>query len=235
MGDRRSNRLHELADALLPRLQQQNYWDPRNDPATWQHMNTYAIGLGLNGFNGTVNATAGYLPLWGGQHVCRRLQRVGRGYRPLAQDSDDSAGNVADLWHAAINGRGVFSAPTRPQQLKAFRSIFARANNQVTSGGQVTGTSRRVSAGSQTFDVSYTPRRIGIRRSPRTASIRMERAVSHSGLRTPLCSLIHRLATFIRGILLRGRHGLSLGHRSRPPRKPLTSAPLASPRVTRTS
>ena len=142
-----------------PDSSNKNYWDPRNDPATWQHMNTYAIGLGLNGFlNGTVNATAGYLPLWGGNMYAGDYNALVAGTVPWPKTQDDSAGNVADLWHAAINGRGVFFGADSPSAVKeAFRSIFARANNQVTSGGQVTGTSRRVSAGSQTFDVSYTP------------------------------------------------------------------------------
>ncbi len=151
-----------LANSITPYYpdsSNKNYWDPRNDPATWQHMNTYAIGLGLNGFlNGTVDGTAGYLPLWGGNMYAGDYNALAAGTVAWPKTQDNSAGNVADLWHAAINGRGVFFGADSPSAVKeAFRSIFARANNQVTSGGQVTGTSRRVSAGSQTFDVAYTP------------------------------------------------------------------------------
>lgn len=72
------------------------YWNPKNDPATWQHLVTYTVGFGLS--SSLTN------PAWGGSTYAG-------GYStsmtwPTA--SSDSDNNVYDLWHAAINSRGEF-------------------------------------------------------------------------------------------------------------------------------
>lgn len=152
-----------LANSLQPwypdKKNNTNYWDPINDPATWQHMSTFAIGLGLGGFlSGKVDATAGYLPLWGGSTFAGDYNAIKAGTVSWPLTKDDSPGNVADLWHAAINGRGEFFGADSPSAVReAFRAILARISSQSTSSGQVAATSRRVGSSSQTFDITYTP------------------------------------------------------------------------------
>ncbi len=143
----------------FPDNSNRNIWDPRNDPATWQHINTYPIGVGLNGFlNGSTHATAGYLPLWGGDTYSGDYNALVAGTIGWPTVYDDSPGNVADLWHAAINSRGLFFGADSPAAIKeAFRQIFARVSGQWSSSGQATASSRRVSSGSQTFSVGYVP------------------------------------------------------------------------------
>ncbi|MCC7067472.1 MAG: hypothetical protein IT523_03375 [Burkholderiales bacterium] len=151
-----------LANSLLPYYPDSsntNYWDPKNDPATWQHMNTYAIGIGLSGFlNGSNDANSGYLPIWGGNTYAGDYNALVAGTVQWPKTADNYSGNVADLWHAAINGRGLFFGADSPNAVKeAFRQIFARASAQAANSGQVSGTSRRVTAGSMTFDTKYMP------------------------------------------------------------------------------
>lgn len=80
-----------------------DYWDARNDPATWQHMTNFVMGLGLTQSLNNTNVP------WAGSTF------TGTGYSNLVSGtanwpaaSSGSANNVYDLWHAAINSRGEF-------------------------------------------------------------------------------------------------------------------------------
>lgn len=104
------------------------YWDPRNDPATWQHLVNYTIGLGLTSaldkpglpWTGDTYGGAGYTALKNGTAW------------PAA--SSDSANNVYDLWHTAINSRGEFFSADSPDKIvEAFRTIINRISNRTAS------------------------------------------------------------------------------------------------------
>lgn len=104
------------------------YWDPRNDPATWQHLVNYTIGLGLTSaldkpgipWSGDTYGGAGYTALKNGTAW------------PAA--STDSANNVYDLWHTAINSRGEFFSADSPDKIvEAFRTIINRISNRTAS------------------------------------------------------------------------------------------------------
>lgn len=93
------------------------YWNPKNDPATWQHMVTYTVGLGLSGSLGADwDKTVG---MYGGAYPS-----YVDGTKPWPATSFDADGNVNDLWHAAINGRGRFYSAESPNDVvKAFEDI----------------------------------------------------------------------------------------------------------------
>ncbi|UVE18494.1 PilC/PilY family type IV pilus protein [Pseudomonas sp. LS44] len=106
------------------------FWNPKNDPATWQHLSTFTIGLGLTeslqqpglAWSGDTFGGAGYNALVNGT-----------AWPPA---SDDSANNVYDLWHAAINSRGKFFSADNPSSIiTAFAEILARINGGVASAG----------------------------------------------------------------------------------------------------
>lgn len=98
------------------------YWDPRNNPANWQHMSNFIVGLALTNSLNIAN-----IP-WTGQTF------GGQGYQnllsgaanwPAATSGSDS--NVYDLWHAAINSRGEFFSADTPESLvQAFGDILER-------------------------------------------------------------------------------------------------------------
>jgi type IV pilus assembly protein PilY1 len=116
--------LNNPNDILLP-ANAAHYWNPANDPANWQHMSTYTVGLGLTGtldpsnyFNPTVPDPAS---------------------PPSAGDYDDllngtknwNAGDeIDDLWHAAVNGRGEYFSAKNSATLV---STFAKVLNQIAS------------------------------------------------------------------------------------------------------
>lgn len=117
---------------IIPNPEDTNeeYWDPRNDPATWQHMTTFTVGLGLD------NALDEPGLPWTGDTF------GGAGYTALSTDtnwppaSSGSNNNVYDLWHTAINSRGEFFSANSPDTIvQAFSDIVSRISDQVTSAG----------------------------------------------------------------------------------------------------
>jgi type IV pilus assembly protein PilY1 len=116
------------------------YWDPRNDPATWQHLVTFTIGLGLS--------TSLTNPPYLGSAFASNV--AGQGYQQLASGAaswpatgaDAIPGNVYDLWHAAINGRGDFFSAESPRDVyKAFQTILGRISGRSGSAGTAATTS----------------------------------------------------------------------------------------------
>lgn len=114
-----------------------DYWDPRNNPATWQHMVNFTVGLGLS--NSLVSSTA---PTWNGDatsptyHDMDELLAMGAaGGKSWPSVSDDNKSNVYDLWHAAINSRGEFFSADSPDTLiSAFEKILERISGRSTTG-----------------------------------------------------------------------------------------------------
>lgn len=106
-----------------------DYWDPRNNPATWQHMSNFIVGLSLS-----KALTHPNLP-WGG------TTHAGVGYQNLLSSTDwpdtiasSSQKNVYDLWHAAINSRGEFySVDTPDAMVQAFVDILTRIADRKSS------------------------------------------------------------------------------------------------------
>lgn len=101
-----------------------DYWDARNDPATWQHMTNFMMGLGL-----TQSLNESNIP-WAGSTF------TGNGYAalnagtaswPAAGPATTTNANVYDLWHAAINSRGDFFSVDSPEAMvQAFNDILSR-------------------------------------------------------------------------------------------------------------
>lgn len=107
------------------------YNDPRNNPATWQHMVNYTVGLGLS--NALTNSS---YPTWGGSTFANfnELMYMGSNGKSWPAVSNDNANNVYDMWHAAINSRGEFFSADSPEALVlAFSTILGRIADRTTS------------------------------------------------------------------------------------------------------
>jgi len=116
------------------------YWDPRNNPATWQHMVNYTIGLGLGSaltntnvpWTGETFAGPGYEGL-----------KAGTANWPAASSGNNN--NVYDLWHMAINSRGEFFNGDSPDKVvDAFNQILNRIGNYTTSASRPAVTASQV-------------------------------------------------------------------------------------------
>lgn len=102
------------------------YWDPRNNPATWQHMVNYIVSLGLTNsltdpeWTGSTFSGPGYQALKDGTKAWPSV-----GSNP--NNNTTEIGKVYDLWHAAINSRGEFFSAESPEDMvKAFNDIINR-------------------------------------------------------------------------------------------------------------
>ena len=120
------------------------YWNPKNDPATWQHLVTYTVGFGLS--SSLTN------PAWGGSTFAG-------GYSPTMSwpaASSDSDNNVYDLWHAAINSRGdFFSADDANGLVDSLNQVVNRiAQTNTASAGQA---SSPLLDSTQSSNYSYVP------------------------------------------------------------------------------
>lgn len=110
----------------------QEYWNPKNDPATWQHITQYTIGFGTGAvswagrpvFDTSVDAN--------GNRVDSNYSTVAGGYVDLVNGNNSEwqnviAGNArtSELWHMALNGRGKFYPARSAESLtKAFNEIL---------------------------------------------------------------------------------------------------------------
>ena len=91
-------------------LTMEEYWNPRNDPATWQHMVNYFIGFGVVG-NFDPSSETDFESLSDGS---------AQWPVPSVDDSEDSkAARIDDLWHGAINSRGNAFSAADPATLEA--------------------------------------------------------------------------------------------------------------------
>lgn len=103
------------------------YWNPENNPATWQHMANFTVGLGVSGRRN-----------FPGDFVGLRTGVVAwPGLVNLAPEAVD------DLWHAGLVSRGGYYSAADPQELvdslsAALSSVVARRGTAsaatVTSG-----------------------------------------------------------------------------------------------------
>jgi type IV pilus assembly protein PilY1 len=119
-----------------------DYWDPRNNPATWQHMVNFTVGLGL----GAALQQEGIK--WDkdeGAFGGAGYTNLKNGTNSWPATSDGSLNNAYDLWHTAINSRGdFFSADSPDAVVQAFRDIMSRiaarkstASRPAMNSGQV--------------------------------------------------------------------------------------------------
>lgn len=132
------------------------FWDPRNNPATWQHMSNFIMGLGLTNALNNVN-----IPWEGSTHEGLGYQRLKDGTQSWPIASSGSSNNVYDLWHAAINSRGEFFSVDSPDAMvQAFNSILTRiASRKSTAAAPATSNSLETDISNpddpQDFQVSY--------------------------------------------------------------------------------
>ncbi|WP_225835490.1 pilus assembly protein [Pseudomonas sp. MM211] len=119
-----------------------DYWDPRNDPATWQHMTNFMMGLGL-----TQSLSNSAIPWEGSTHTGAGYEALKAGTAQWPQASTGSANNVYDLWHAAINSRGDFFSVDSPEAMvQAFADILSRIADRKSTAARPAINSGQVSS-----------------------------------------------------------------------------------------
>lgn len=134
----------------------EEYWNPRNNPATWQSLVTYTIGFGVGSTLPTKGANN--RPWWGG------ATWSGGDYANLVQGitlwGDAIASDVAkrqELWHMAINSRGRYVPANNAVDLSA---AFAEIVNQILQDTSnplvaITANTQTLSANTRAYVAGY--------------------------------------------------------------------------------
>ncbi|MGH6645301.1 pilus assembly protein [Aquabacterium sp.] len=106
------------------------------DTATWQHMSTFTLGLGVNGvlaydknyLNHATDKSTSY-----GKLILGKDENNNPYYWPFP--TEDKATTVDDLWHAAVNGRGqYFGANNATDLTSGLTGALAGMNNRPGAG-----------------------------------------------------------------------------------------------------
>lgn len=93
-----------------------------DDPAFWQHMTTFTVGLGVDGSL---------------KHP-GDLSRLADGSLDWPRVFGDTATTIDDLWHAAVNGRGqYFSAADAETYAESLSEALASIEKRSGSGGSI--------------------------------------------------------------------------------------------------
>lgn len=118
------------------------YWNPRNNPATWQHLVTYTIGFteaatkwkGDPAWSGDMYSGAGIDSLMGGKTTWASPLCGPASNDPCAFDEAQDR-RSQELWHAALNGRGRYvPTQTAADLSNAFRSILQTIQSESLGG-----------------------------------------------------------------------------------------------------
>lgn len=106
------------------------YWNPRNDPATWQHLTGFYVGIGLS--SALIN------PDWDGDTFAggyAGLAASTTSWPVAGADNSVNQNNVYDLWHAAINSRGeFFSAENASDLITSLGKVVTRITQSTSVG-----------------------------------------------------------------------------------------------------
>lgn len=96
------------------------YWNPRNNPATWQHISYVILSLGLGR---TLDDAS--VPWTGSTYA-------GAGYKKLSNGQASWPNTKAyDLWHAAVNSRGELYSVENPAAMgPGFKQALSRLTSQ---------------------------------------------------------------------------------------------------------
>jgi type IV pilus assembly protein PilY1 len=78
------------------------YWNPANDPASWQHVVQFFIGFGI----------AGKVP-----YSPASLEAIRKGTQQWPAAANNSPESVDDSWHATLASRGAYFSATNPNEV----------------------------------------------------------------------------------------------------------------------
>lgn len=123
------------------------------DPAFWQHMTTFTVGMGWDPVNiSPAGTTMSQIYNWAkGCNTSNIPTNFG-----WPQPSANNINNIADLAHAAVNGHGGFYSVKNPKDFvdgisDALKSISSRSG----SGASLAANSTKLETGAMTYQATY--------------------------------------------------------------------------------
>ena len=122
------------------------------DPAFWQHMTTFTLGLGFT----PQYADGTQIPMdqvfaWANGDSSKAISNF-----TWPQPSADSINNIADLAHAAVNGHGGFYSATSPEAFaNGLKEALKRAAERVGTGASLAANSTQLQTGTVAYQANY--------------------------------------------------------------------------------
>ena len=137
----------------------EEYWNPRNNPATWQSLTTYTIGFG----SGAALSTSGSTnhPWWGGATGTTwsggEYSKLVTGDVAWGDPISTTDAKRKELWHMAINGRGRYVSANNAAELS---TAFAEIVNQIiqdtsTPLSSIAANTQTISSGTRVYVAGY--------------------------------------------------------------------------------
>lgn len=120
------------------------------DPAFWQHMTTFTLGLGFTpqGIKPTGTTVKQIFDWANGGTAISNFS--------WPQPSSNSINNIADLAHAAVNGHGGFYSATSPQAFASgLKDALKRAAERVGTGASLAANSTQLKTGTVAYQANY--------------------------------------------------------------------------------
>ena len=125
-----------------------------DDRAPWQHMTTFAIGLGVSG---VLNYTSTYKTDTSGDYYDIKNILNNKSW-PVPPITGDAPETIDDFWHAAVNGRGqFFNANNAQDVVSGVQNVLASINAVTGSGAAAaSSTQQPVSGNNFAYLAQYT-------------------------------------------------------------------------------
>lgn len=123
------------------------------DSANWQHMVTFTMGLGIPG-----NLTYAESYLTGGSSDYNNLVNGVSGFNWGNPITNTAESRIDDLWHAAVNGRGIYFAASNPSEIANSLITALNSAAAITGSGAAAATSNLepVAGDNYAYTASYT-------------------------------------------------------------------------------
>ncbi|EIM02863.1 pilus assembly protein [Rhodanobacter denitrificans] len=125
----------------------------KEDPAFWQHMVTFTLGLG---FDPVYSAGGATIPVdqvfaWANGDSSQAISGFS-----WPTPSKDNITNIADLAHAAVNGHGGFASAKTPGEFSdALKKALQRASDRVGTGASLAANSTQLKTGAFAYQANY--------------------------------------------------------------------------------
>ncbi|MEQ1661149.1 MAG: PilC/PilY family type IV pilus protein [Thiobacillus sp.] len=127
--------------------------NPKNDPKTTQHMVNFTVGLGLTPF---LESTSGGTLTYLGSTYSGSYGDLLSGAKTWPVAAANADGNVADLWHAALNSRGQFFSAESPDNLvDAFTAVKNAIQQATPSAAALAANSTSIQTGAQVYQAAF--------------------------------------------------------------------------------
>ncbi|UJJ56530.1 MULTISPECIES: pilus assembly protein [Rhodanobacter] len=125
----------------------------KEDPAFWQHMVTFTLGLGFDPVYAKGGATVPVDQIFAWANGDSSQAISGFSWPVPGADKIE---NIADLAHAAVNGHGGFASAKTPDEFSAaLKKALQRASDRVGTGASLAANSTQLKTGAFAYQANY--------------------------------------------------------------------------------